>query len=269
MITSKEIGKIFTKKREDRKLSIEDVCRMSRIQQSVIKDIENGVFDRLSKPYLKGFLKKYSTFLGLDAEDVLKKYEEVSLKVPSREFNLGEDRKKQKDVFFDNRVKRNLKVLFIAGSSVIFVILFFMLLGAIRKSLTRLPSRENAASISVKKKPAVRKKSKKVKKPVAAASTTHKKASAPVVLTLKARDDVWVKITDGEKMLFAGIIGKGGARTWKADGPLKVWTGKGESLDFTVNTRKIGVVAAGVVKNISVSSRGVKVGDVWTSRFDV
>ena len=47
-----------------------------------------------------------------------------------------------------------------------------------------------------------------------------------------------------------------------------VWTGKADMLDFIVNNRQVGKVAAGVVRNIQVSSEGVRIGDTWVKRFN-
>ena len=69
-------------------------------------------------------------------------------------------------------------------------------------------------------------------------------------------------------MLFSGNLDKGDSRTWKSDGTLTVWSGRADKLDFTLNGRSIGVVAAGVVRNIEVSSEGVKIGDVWVVYID-
>ena len=99
----------------------------------------------------------------------------------------------------------------------------------------------------------------------AARKETPRKES--VVLTLKARDEVWIQLKAGDKKIFDGFLKNGDSKTWEADGPITVWTGKADKLDFIVNRRNVGVVAAGVVKNIKVSSEGVQVGDTWSARI--
>jgi len=268
VITSKEIGKIFAEERKRRNLSIEDVRRRSRIQPSVIKDIENGVFDRLGKPYLKGFLKKYSTLLGLDTEDVLKKYEEVSAKIPGPEFSLERGRTEEEDEFFAARMKKRLKITVVTVFSVVIAVLFFMLLGAIRSKIMRQPAKKRVVVTKARKKPAPSKKTVKQKKPPSARPAKSAAAKTAVVLTIRSNGTAWLQVNEGKKMLFAGIMEAGETKTWKAGKDLNVWTGKADVLDFTVNKRKIGMVAAGVVRNINVSSKGVKVGKVWAARLE-
>ena len=92
--------------------------------------------------------------------------------------------------------------------------------------------------------------------------------SSELVLTLRANDKAWVQLTEKEKTLFSGILESGKAKTWKSDGVVTVWTGKAEKLEFIVNGRDLGKIADGVVKNIKISSEGVRIGNKWVNRFD-
>lgn|GEM_PF-2122167 len=74
-MTARELGDIFKNTREKRGMTIDDVGRHSRMHPNVIRDLENGVFDRLGPVYTKGFIKKYAKLLELDQTDILKKYE--------------------------------------------------------------------------------------------------------------------------------------------------------------------------------------------------
>ena len=60
MTDPKEIGKLFRQAREDRGLSVEEVNFNSRIHPDVIKDIENGTYERLGKIYIKSFSVTYT-----------------------------------------------------------------------------------------------------------------------------------------------------------------------------------------------------------------
>ncbi|MEA3488934.1 MAG: DUF4115 domain-containing protein [Candidatus Omnitrophota bacterium] len=270
MTTPKDIGKIFSEEREKQKLSLEKAAGQSRIHSDVIRDIENGVFNRLGKLYVKSFMKKYAEFLGLDTQDIIRQYEDVSSRMPGREFSLQEE-KEQKDETIAALSDEKLQKAFVAVLSVVLVVLIFVLIGMMRSRMSPVSPQKSVTTVK-EKKPAVR--VKEVTSPDreektsrrAAASGTRKEA--PLTLILEARGKAWVKVSRGKKKLFAGILKKGGSKTWRSDGTLTVWTGKADMLDFTVNERKIGVVAAGVVKNIVVSSRGVKIGDVWVARLE-
>ena len=97
MVTAKELGNTFKEARESRSLSVEEAYRQSRIHPRVIMDIESGTFDQMGKIYLKSFLKKYSIFLGLDPDEMVREYEVVSSEIPDREFNLDEIEEEKKE----------------------------------------------------------------------------------------------------------------------------------------------------------------------------
>ncbi|MDP8299857.1 MAG: DUF4115 domain-containing protein [Candidatus Tantalella remota] len=270
MATSREIGKIFKDARQEKGLGAEEAAHSSHIHINVVRDIEKGVFDRLGKPYLKGFLRKYSIFLGIDTEDILRKYEEISSDIPGREFTLQVEstETEEKDELLGDAAQKKMQLILVAALSVVFLVLVFVLIGMVR---SRLGSRDERAGAPVKVsavKPAVViKKSVPKRKPAAAAPEKSDK-KVTVVLTLTAQDEVWVQIADGEERILSDIVmKKGEKKTWRSAGPLTVWTGKAGELEFTVNTRKLGVVAAGVVKNIKVSDKGVQVGDEWVAHL--
>ncbi|MFH1798779.1 MAG: RodZ domain-containing protein [Candidatus Omnitrophota bacterium] len=276
MSTPKEIGKIFEEQREKLNLTPEDVYRMSRIHPSVIKDIEGGTFEKINKPYLKSFLKKYSDSLGLDTEKIIKQYESIltnpvvknndiiniEKKEPKPEPKPGPKpfaRKieKKKTPLEENTLieKAEIKVLIIYG--IVFVIVLFVFVNILRSCAP-------GGGVNGKSKSAI------TVAPVKnseGAPSLEIKASGQVVLTLRARAEVWVQITEGEETLFAGTIAKGQSKTWRSNNILTVWTGKADMLDFFVNGQKVGVVAAGVVKHIKVSNQGVKVGETWISQL--
>lgn len=280
MTTTKEIGRIFLEKRQELELSLDEASKRSKIHPNVISDIEGGVFDKLGSVYVRSFLKKYSSFLGIDPDFVMKKYESISRKIPSREFNLKEleeSEGKEKPSIIPALSGKKVQIAVIASLSVILVILLFVLVAVIKSAVIG-PSK--AERITPEKKVRTVQKAKKAPEAAKPAETKPKSLTsvvkeaitkpAPkeaVTLTLKARDEVWVQLKEGDKKIFDGILKNGDSKTWKADGPITVWTGKADKLDFIVNTRNVGVVAAGVVKNIKVSSEGVQIGNTWAARI--
>jgi len=77
MMTPKELGKLFKDKRETLGMSRKDAYERSRLHPNVISDIEDGIHDRLGKLYVKSFIKKYAVFLGMDVEDITKKFDSI------------------------------------------------------------------------------------------------------------------------------------------------------------------------------------------------
>ncbi|UCG50899.1 MAG: helix-turn-helix domain-containing protein [Candidatus Latescibacterota bacterium] len=73
---SETVGELLKNERESKKLSLEDVNRDTRLSIDVIKMLEQDDFASFeSEIYLKGFLRNYAKYLGLDAEHLLRMME--------------------------------------------------------------------------------------------------------------------------------------------------------------------------------------------------
>ena len=68
---TKSLGQILQDSREAFGLSRQKFSQVSGISEEIINEIESGDFKRIaSAPYLKGILKKYSRFVGVDYSQV-------------------------------------------------------------------------------------------------------------------------------------------------------------------------------------------------------
>jgi len=69
------IGENLREARHNRKVSLEDASRATRIKIEILEQLEADEFDRLAAPtYTKGFLKLYAEYLGLDGHSVVEAY---------------------------------------------------------------------------------------------------------------------------------------------------------------------------------------------------
>jgi cytoskeletal protein RodZ len=72
-------GRYLLRERELRGLSPEDVARVTKLAPGVIDAIESGDPDRMPpRGYLVGYLRSYSGAVGLDADDVVLRYQEAA-----------------------------------------------------------------------------------------------------------------------------------------------------------------------------------------------
>ena len=62
-------GARLKKIRQERGLSLEDVQKKTKIHLNVLRAIEGDSISDLSPIYLKGFIKIYCSYLGLDVKD--------------------------------------------------------------------------------------------------------------------------------------------------------------------------------------------------------
>jgi cytoskeletal protein RodZ len=266
-MTPKELGKIFAIAREKKALTIEDASEKSRIHLSVLKDLEIGILTRLGKPYLKSFLKKYSEFLGLNTDDILKKYETISSKVQSREFTLNVEKNEEDTgpAGLPWITEKKMQAALAASLSVVLIILVFVFMGMLRSRMGRVTVQKTVVpnSQTAAQSPSSETRIKEEKPEV-----KEEKQAGSVTLTIKATEKAWVHVADDKDVLFTGVIEGGTEKTWASDKPFTVWTGKAEKLIFSVNGKDLGQVAKGVVKDIRVSSGGIKVGSTWAARIE-
>lgn len=72
-------GRYLLRERDLRGLSPEDVARVTRLPATVIEAIESGDAERMPpRGYLVGYLRSYAGAVGLDADDVVLRYQEAA-----------------------------------------------------------------------------------------------------------------------------------------------------------------------------------------------
>ena len=70
------VGEILLQARERAQLSLEEVSQETRLSVKNIEFLETDNFEALpAKVYVRGFIRTYAAFLGLDVEYMLSKYE--------------------------------------------------------------------------------------------------------------------------------------------------------------------------------------------------
>ncbi len=69
------VGQYLRELREQRKMSVEEVSRVTRMPMASVERIETDRFDELpGEVFVRGFLKSYARSLGVPADDVLARY---------------------------------------------------------------------------------------------------------------------------------------------------------------------------------------------------
>ena len=76
--TDTGIGRALRSAREHRGKNLEEAARETRVRADYVEALENEDFDALgSDVYVRGFLRSYAKYLGLNAEKVVAAYERV------------------------------------------------------------------------------------------------------------------------------------------------------------------------------------------------
>jgi hypothetical protein len=71
-------GSRLKEQREARQLSLGDVARMTKIPERSLERLEHGRFEELpAEVFVRGFVRSYARVVGLDPEDMARRYGEV------------------------------------------------------------------------------------------------------------------------------------------------------------------------------------------------
>ena len=75
----KSAGLFLKETRVAKNLSLEEVSKHTRIHPNILKSIEQDDYKNLGGVYAKGFLKLYAEYLGLDKDDIIRRFQSFSL----------------------------------------------------------------------------------------------------------------------------------------------------------------------------------------------
>lgn len=89
----KELGEKLRKEREKKGISLETLSQETKIKTEYLKAIEEGEFSRLptGEIYRKGFVKNYAKAIGLNTDEILRRYKEIK-------DNMEKDKKNKESV---------------------------------------------------------------------------------------------------------------------------------------------------------------------------
>lgn len=105
-----DLGQSIKKQREAKNMTLEELSSQTKISLAVLRDIENGKFDRYKgeEAYVKMYLKKISNALNMDNNEITDQYIELTKEIALEEFNQKDDL----DQHNQDVVKKNKKFSF-------------------------------------------------------------------------------------------------------------------------------------------------------------
>lgn len=250
------IGERLKQAREKKSLSIDHVRKDTRIHSTVLIALEEGRCDEiLTSTYVKSFLKKYSSYLGLDTKQILSEYQKLHpdlIEAPSAaasESNLA-----------------NLENVDISGfiSFIKTVVVFIVILSLVIFLGGKVVSHFKKARINSKASRAV------AQRPVSASPKAQLPKAEPAVakeapkktpleLTIKVKRAVLVQLKKDGVVIFRRVLPRNLVETFKADDSINIYAARIESLELTLNGKALGSLGRGAVKDLEITRKGVKI----------
>jgi len=255
-----EAGEKLKKIRLAKGLTLEEVQKKTKIHLGILKAIEGESLTNLSPVYLKGFVKIYCKFLGLDPKECIPDYqdnprsfsvhqveEEHSQPKPIAEIKTSSSRGPAFTLPFDLK-----KVIVIV--LVVFVAVFtFYNLGKFISS--RKKAEPAAAAADAGKQGA-----QPVKAPVNATAQA-KELPSVVRLTVIARENCMVTVKVDGKVFRQGLIAKGRSVSWKAKDKIELSLTNAGGVELIVNSQRFPNIGKKKQKinNIIIDKQGLHI----------
>lgn len=249
--------------RLEKGLTLEDVHKKTKIHPDILKALEEDSFINLSPIYIKGFLKIYCKFLGVDPRDYISDYQEPGLKVTAA---TSPDTKIKPH--FISKIRSKLNYLdFAQLKKIIFIVILISIFAIVLFNLGKTVS----AKFASRKVKAKVKTSGEVKASTAATHKSlpvktlppgpQKEVSVLIRLGIRAKEDCWVNLKVDGKTVFQRILKKGRFESWDAVEKIELSLGNAAAVDLEVNGKTISNLGrrGQPVKNILINKEGINI----------
>lgn len=256
-------GAKLKKIRLEKGLSLEEVHKKTKIHLNVLKAIEEGSIVDLSPVYLKGFIKIYSKFLGVDFDEQVKvKLTNIPPEQSKPVSFIQSASSKMDSLGSFRKIKLSAVIIF----AVIFLLMIFSLgkLIAFKRSVRSAQKRtkpyQAAQARSSRDKPQKAAVLNVIPKPQIIPTGSGNNI-AGVRLTINAREDCWIKVKSDGKLLYHGMLKKGRPDTWSAKEKINLSLGNAGVVDLNVNGQVITSLGrrGQVIKDIVITPGGLSV----------
>ncbi len=253
------LGGLLKRSREEHQIELDEVFRATRIPRHTLEALENDRWDELpSQVFVKGFLKTYAEFLGLDRQTVLEPYERVSSIKGAKADLMKQVRPRGKGWI--------LKVILPLVALALIATIIFLRRDDI--SVEDKPSQylevqepveENGGEVSVREekenqaqadKPEdlARPESVEEKDLTEVVPVAEKGQEEPLTpqfdLTAHVRSQTWIAISVDDQPVKEYLFQPGEAFTWKAHKGFDILVGNAGGIDFVLNGTEIGTLGA-------------------------
>ena len=238
-------GVRLKKVRLEKGISLEEAHKKTKIHLNILKALEEDGLMNIKPIYIKGFLKIYCKFLGIDPHDYIPDYREPGNLV------MPVSKPEEKPIsallspsikLFSLRVKRiGIKIVFTA------LVIILVSMGLFNLSKRAKPSKALFSKTEKKSET----------KELKVAGITGN-----IRLGIRANEDCWIQLKSDGRVIFQNILKKGRFESWQAKEKIELSLGNAGAVDLEVNGKLISKLGkrGQVIKNILITKEGLIVG---------
>ena len=260
------IGKTLREAREAKGLTLAQVSDTTRISKAYLQAVEEDAYQKIpGEVFVKGVLRGYGNFLGLDGAKLVEQYKILAQGMRPEEaasFKIREATNvKITPTFKPNEdTPQSSKNSLLTGLVVLVVLLlavcayYFMIVAKPAGSVTA-PATSVAPAAAAQTAPAPQAPAPKTTdpaKPVAATAPVNpgqpavpgtaqpnpaaaNPAPGTVAVNVECKGICWLQVFDGDKKIFEGTLGKGQTNTFTSKDKLRIVYGNIKDVAITVN----------------------------------
>lgn len=250
------IGTRLKKARQELGLSLEEVHKKTKIHSDILKAIEEGSLINLSPVYIKGFLKIYCKFLGVDFKDFIADYKEPPSIVKEVSGISDEPASFLKAVSIKlislKDIPLRIKRVFIGILILIFLSIGLFNLGRIVSSAKK---KDQITKLEESKAKAA------IPKPEDSLAKPKTETGLGIKLAIRAKENCWIQLKADGKVVFQSILRKGRMENWQAKDKIELSLGNAGGVDLEVNGKLISNLGrkGQVLKNILITKEGLSI----------
>jgi len=266
------LGAKLKKIRLEKGLSLDEVQKKTKIHTDIIKSLEEDSLVGLNPVYIKGFLKIYCGFLGLDPAEFVTGYKENGTALPAK------PREKEGELFWGNPAKKpylkpQVAVIVILAAGLVILSLGLASLFKFVSSKSSLSRKAHTQLVLPRSKPVRKPERSKIRVPATAGTEQNKVETIAigsstenpqlgVRIGIHALDDCWVQTRIDGKTVFQSILRKGRFESWSAKEKVELALGSAGGVRLEVNGKIIPSLGrkGQVLKNILITKDGLRVG---------
>ncbi|MCX7779342.1 MAG: DUF4115 domain-containing protein [Negativicutes bacterium] len=234
-------GKILRDEREKKGLSIKDVEQATSIRSLYLTAIEEGNYRVVpGEVYLKGFIRNYGNFLGLDGQQLVDLYRQNQAGTsPALASQPSAEPKITAAATSAPPSPETKEPRKIAGPSSIWLVAVLVITAAAGAYWWYASSAQPTPEQAKNAKPApiapAQPQSQQPAPQTQVAPPAPPVQTKPIVITAKFTDDCWVLVTADGKQIFEGIPKAGDALTWEAQQNITLKLGNAAAADIIYN----------------------------------
>lgn len=237
-----QIGELLRQERERKKLSLKDVENDLNIRTAYLQAIEEGRYDVIpGEVYVKGFIRNYGNFLGLDGSELVAMYRREKQAETETKSATGTEvpvPTAQPSPTASPHAFRLGHWLWKAAGVLLVVALAVWYFYTAAPAPQPQPASPQPPTVGTGQTPPPL-------PPAGAAGQVSPSVQTPaatgVHVTAKFSDDCWLEVNADGKITYEGTAAKGATMTWDGHKEITITFGNAGAATVTLNGRELGV----------------------------